>query len=53
MPLLLGLIEQRDSLPLLELLTLVGEWPVAYTDWNLTKGNTCTSCFAEFAFKFP
>ncbi|CAJ0929258.1 unnamed protein product [Ranitomeya imitator] len=36
-PLIIGLIEQRDSLPLLELLTLVGEWPVAYTDWNLTK----------------
>ncbi|XP_077106552.1 membrane metallo-endopeptidase-like 1 isoform X1 [Ranitomeya variabilis] len=32
-----SLIEQRDSLPLLELLTLVGEWPVAYMDWNLTK----------------
>ncbi|KAM9299024.1 membrane metallo-endopeptidase-like 1 [Gastrophryne carolinensis] len=32
-----SLIEQRGSLPLLELLTVLGEWPVAHTDWNLTK----------------
>lgn len=35
-----GLIEQRDSLPLLEVLTMVGDWPVASADWNNTKGNT-------------
>uniref|UniRef100_A0A669QUD0 Membrane metalloendopeptidase like 1 n=1 Tax=Phasianus colchicus TaxID=9054 RepID=A0A669QUD0_PHACC len=35
-----GLIEQRDSLPLLEVLTMVGDWPVASADWNSTKGNT-------------
>uniref|UniRef100_A0A8C9FA61 Membrane metalloendopeptidase like 1 n=1 Tax=Pavo cristatus TaxID=9049 RepID=A0A8C9FA61_PAVCR len=34
------LIEQRDSLPLLEVLTMVGDWPVASADWNNTKGNT-------------
>lgn len=37
---LLGLIEQRDSLPLLEVLTMVGDWPVASADWNNTKGKT-------------
>lgn len=37
--LLSGLIEQRDSLPLLEALTMVGDWPVASADWNKTKGN--------------
>uniref|UniRef100_A0A669R788 Membrane metalloendopeptidase like 1 n=1 Tax=Phasianus colchicus TaxID=9054 RepID=A0A669R788_PHACC len=35
-----SLIEQRDSLPLLEVLTMVGDWPVASADWNSTKGNT-------------
>uniref|UniRef100_A0A8C8SL91 Membrane metalloendopeptidase like 1 n=1 Tax=Pelusios castaneus TaxID=367368 RepID=A0A8C8SL91_9SAUR len=35
----LGFIEQRDSLPLLEVLTMVGDWPVASTNWNITKGN--------------
>uniref|UniRef100_A0A8D0F6U2 Membrane metalloendopeptidase like 1 n=1 Tax=Strix occidentalis caurina TaxID=311401 RepID=A0A8D0F6U2_STROC len=30
---------QRDSLPLLEALTMVGDWPVASADWNKTKGN--------------
>uniref|UniRef100_A0A672V6M8 Membrane metalloendopeptidase like 1 n=1 Tax=Strigops habroptila TaxID=2489341 RepID=A0A672V6M8_STRHB len=33
------LIEQRDSLPLLEALRMVGDWPVASADWNKTKGN--------------
>ncbi|MEE6483795.1 hypothetical protein FKM82_013658 [Ascaphus truei] len=32
-----SVIEQRDSLPLLELLAVVGEWPVASADWNITK----------------
>uniref|UniRef100_G1MSZ8 Membrane metalloendopeptidase like 1 n=1 Tax=Meleagris gallopavo TaxID=9103 RepID=G1MSZ8_MELGA len=32
-----SLIEQRDSLPLLEVLTMVGDWPVASADWNNTK----------------
>ncbi|KAG8434193.1 hypothetical protein GDO86_012533 [Hymenochirus boettgeri] len=32
-----NLIEQRDSLPLLDLLSTVGEWPVASTDWNISK----------------
>ncbi|XP_014799382.1 PREDICTED: membrane metallo-endopeptidase-like 1 [Calidris pugnax] len=32
-----SLIEQRDSLPLLEALTVVGDWPVASADWNKTK----------------
>uniref|UniRef100_A0A452INC5 Uncharacterized protein n=1 Tax=Gopherus agassizii TaxID=38772 RepID=A0A452INC5_9SAUR len=32
-------IEQRDSLPLLEVLAMVGDWPVASADWNITKGN--------------
>ncbi|XP_054857927.1 membrane metallo-endopeptidase-like 1 isoform X2 [Eublepharis macularius] len=30
-------IEQRDSLPLLEVLRMVGGWPVASADWNITK----------------
>ncbi|TFK13890.1 Membrane metallo-endopeptidase-like 1 [Platysternon megacephalum] len=30
-------IEQRDSLPLLEVLAMVGDWPVASADWNITK----------------
>uniref|UniRef100_A0A8C3MYD0 Membrane metalloendopeptidase like 1 n=1 Tax=Geospiza parvula TaxID=87175 RepID=A0A8C3MYD0_GEOPR len=33
------LIEQRDSLPLLEALRMVGDWPVASADWSKTKGN--------------
>ncbi|NXC12328.1 MMEL1 protein, partial [Corythaeola cristata] len=32
-----SLIEQRDSLPLLEALTVVGDWPVASADWNKTR----------------
>ncbi|KFW64673.1 Membrane metallo-endopeptidase-like 1 [Pygoscelis adeliae] len=32
-----SLIEQRDSLPLLEALMMVGDWPVASADWNKTK----------------
>ncbi|NXN42266.1 MMEL1 protein, partial [Rhinoptilus africanus] len=32
-----SLIEQQDSLPLLEALTMVGDWPVASADWNKTK----------------
>ncbi|XP_053942086.1 membrane metallo-endopeptidase-like 1 isoform X3 [Cuculus canorus] len=32
-----SLIEQRDSLPLLEALMVVGDWPVASADWNKTK----------------
>uniref|UniRef100_A0A8C0IZX9 Membrane metalloendopeptidase like 1 n=1 Tax=Chelonoidis abingdonii TaxID=106734 RepID=A0A8C0IZX9_CHEAB len=35
----LSFIEQRDSLPLLEVLAMVGDWPVASADWNITKGN--------------
>nr|XP_014429869.1 membrane metallo-endopeptidase-like 1 [Pelodiscus sinensis] len=31
-------IEQRDSLPLLEVLAVVGDWPVASADWNITRG---------------
>ncbi|KAM8927932.1 membrane metallo-endopeptidase-like 1 isoform 2-T2 [Pelodytes ibericus] len=34
-----SLIEQRDTSPLLEMLALMGEWPVASADWNLTKGS--------------
>uniref|UniRef100_A0A8C0V6N9 Membrane metalloendopeptidase like 1 n=1 Tax=Cyanistes caeruleus TaxID=156563 RepID=A0A8C0V6N9_CYACU len=32
-----SLIEQRDSLPLLEVLRMVGDWPVASADWSKTK----------------
>ncbi|XP_015504035.1 membrane metallo-endopeptidase-like 1 isoform X3 [Parus major] len=32
-----SLIEQRDSLPLLEALRMVGDWPVASADWSKTK----------------
>ncbi|XP_043918914.1 membrane metallo-endopeptidase-like 1 isoform X2 [Protopterus annectens] len=32
-----SVIEQRDSLPLLELLTKIGDWPVASPDWNVTQ----------------
>ncbi|XP_053546318.1 membrane metallo-endopeptidase-like 1 [Bombina bombina] len=32
-----SLIEQRDALPLIELLATIGDWPVASTDWNVTK----------------
>uniref|UniRef100_A0AAY4CTE6 Membrane metallo-endopeptidase-like 1 n=1 Tax=Denticeps clupeoides TaxID=299321 RepID=A0AAY4CTE6_9TELE len=31
-----GLIEQRDSEPLLKLIDSVGDWPVASEDWNST-----------------
>uniref|UniRef100_A0A670IJZ9 Membrane metalloendopeptidase like 1 n=1 Tax=Podarcis muralis TaxID=64176 RepID=A0A670IJZ9_PODMU len=34
-----SIIEQRDSLPLLEVLQTVGGWPVASADWNITNGN--------------
>ncbi|XP_066493606.1 membrane metallo-endopeptidase-like 1 isoform X1 [Tiliqua scincoides] len=30
-------IEQCDSLPLLEVLHVIGEWPVASLDWNITQ----------------
>ncbi|KAL8198491.1 UNVERIFIED_CONTAM: Membrane metallo-endopeptidase-like 1, partial [Gekko kuhli] len=30
-------IEQRDSSPLLEVLRVIGGWPVASVDWNITK----------------
>ncbi|XP_067873227.1 membrane metallo-endopeptidase-like 1 isoform X3 [Heterodontus francisci] len=32
-----ALIEERDSEPLLNLLDVIGEWPVATSDWNVTK----------------
>lgn len=38
--LLAGLIEQRDSQPLLKLMESVGDWPVAFEDWNSTMGNS-------------
>uniref|UniRef100_A0A669E3A0 Membrane metalloendopeptidase like 1 n=1 Tax=Oreochromis niloticus TaxID=8128 RepID=A0A669E3A0_ORENI len=31
-----GLIEQRDSHPLLKLIESIGDWPVASEDWNTT-----------------
>uniref|UniRef100_A0A8C3XP26 Membrane metalloendopeptidase like 1 n=1 Tax=Chelydra serpentina TaxID=8475 RepID=A0A8C3XP26_CHESE len=36
----LSFIEQRDSLPLLEVLAMVGDWPVASADWNIIKGTS-------------
>lgn len=33
-----GLIEQRDSQPLLKLIESIGDWPVASDDWNSTTG---------------
>ncbi|XP_078497054.1 membrane metallo-endopeptidase-like 1 isoform X1 [Lissotriton helveticus] len=33
-------IEQRDSSPLLELIAVVGDWPVASPHWNITKEST-------------
>lgn len=33
-----GLIEQRDSRPLLRLIESIGDWPVATDDWNITTG---------------
>lgn len=39
-----GLIEQRDSQPLLKLIESIGDWPAASEDWNTTTGtNACTS----------
>lgn len=35
---LAGLIEQRDSQPLLKLIDSIGDWPVASDDWNVTTG---------------
>lgn len=35
---LAGLIEQRDSQPLLKLIESIGDWPVAAEDWNTTTG---------------
>uniref|UniRef100_H3BI35 Membrane metalloendopeptidase like 1 n=1 Tax=Latimeria chalumnae TaxID=7897 RepID=H3BI35_LATCH len=32
-----SLIEQRDSLPLIGMIEMIGEWPVASADWNATK----------------
>ncbi|XP_077430429.1 membrane metallo-endopeptidase-like 1 [Vanacampus margaritifer] len=32
-----SLIEQRDSQPLLRLIDMIGEWPVASDDWNATS----------------
>ena len=37
--LLAGLIEQRDSQPLLRLIESIGDWPIASDDWNATTGN--------------
>lgn len=47
--LLAGLIEQRDSQPLLKLMESVGDWPVAFEDWNSTMGKSYLSCL-QFAF---
>lgn len=33
-----GLIEQRDSQPLLKLIESIGDWPVASDNWNTTTG---------------
>lgn len=43
-----GLIEQRDSQPLLKLIESVGDWPVAFEDWNSTVGRSNSSCL-QFA----
>lgn len=34
-----GLIEQRDSQPILKLIDTIGDWPVASDDWNTTSGS--------------
>lgn len=39
-----GLIEQRDSQPLLRLMESVGDWPVAFEDWNSTMGRSKSAC---------
>lgn len=42
--LLAGLIEQRDSQPLLKLMESLGDWPVAFEDWNSTMGKRNLFC---------
>ena len=37
-----GLIEQRDSQPLLKLIESIGDWPVASDDWNTTIGRNAS-----------
>lgn len=49
--LLAGLIEQRDSQPLRKLMESVGDWPVAFEDWNSTMGKSNLSCL-QFALNY-
>lgn len=45
-----GLIEQRDSQPLLKLIESIGDWPVASEDWNTTTGTNHTLINASCLF---
>lgn len=51
--LLAGLIEQRDSQPLLKLMESVGDWPVAFEDWNSTMGKSNLSCLKFVLNYYP
>lgn len=39
-----GVIEKRDSEPLLNILNMVGGWPVAMDKWNETAGKYRPVC---------
>uniref|UniRef100_A0A8C9XXM9 Membrane metalloendopeptidase like 1 n=1 Tax=Sander lucioperca TaxID=283035 RepID=A0A8C9XXM9_SANLU len=47
-----GLIEQRDSQPLLQLIERIGDWPVASDDWNTTTAWSLEDTLAKLTARF-
>uniref|UniRef100_A0A671W7W4 Membrane metalloendopeptidase like 1 n=1 Tax=Sparus aurata TaxID=8175 RepID=A0A671W7W4_SPAAU len=47
-----GLIEQRDSQPLLRLIDSIGDWPVASDDWNTTAAWSLEDTLATLTARF-
>lgn len=46
-----GIIEQRDSLPLLKLIDSIGDWPVASDDWNNSTGRNTSKPHSNYCLE--
>lgn len=54
----IGFLEQRGSLPLLDVLHVIGGWPAASAHWDITKGTVepkgnCLAIFEPLEIKIP
>lgn len=45
-----GIIEQRDSLPLLKLIDSIGDWPIASDDWNISTGRNTSKPHSNYIY---